>query len=522
MTERRVRAGTAPAARRARARTGRPSPARRPAPSSRATGPAADRRPAATATARPGSLLAGRYRLGTRVGLRRRRRRGVLAGRGHRAAARRRRSPCCAGSPPDAMPSAATADPPAPRGPARCIVRALRVGQLRAPRLRPPARRARPGRSRPARRTCSAPPSPSGCPGRSLAETVADGLIKPFAAARALQPLAAAAEAAHRHGLVLGCDHPQRIRVNPDGRAQLCFALPRPDADARRRRPRPRRASCTRCSPSRWPLSGADAARAGLAAAAARVRGGGAARRRTLRPGVPVELDALATGHPRPGSEHRATCTPRPRCTGCSTRSWPRTTGVALFPPDARRRARPSPGDVWQDGAGARARARPAHDGASCAIGLAGLASPCWLASLGYLGVAARLAVRPTPRRAGDRGRQRRGEPSGRAALRRRRPRRRPAAPRSRPPGSRSTTPAGDRDNAGRVSRVIDGNPGSGWRTFVYKQQFPALKPGVGIMVSFASPVQLSEPDDRVAEPGHADRGPLGAHRRRRARRHRR
>jgi hypothetical protein len=43
------------------------------------------------------------------------------------------------------------------------------------------------------------------------------------------------------------------------------------------------------------------------------------------------------------------------------------------------------------------------------------------------------------------------------------------------------------------VSRVIDGDPASSWRTYVYKQQFPALKPGVGIMVSFASAVQLSE-----------------------------
>ena len=39
------------------------------------------------------------------------------------------------------------------------------AGQLRAPRLRPAARRARPRRLRHARRTCWAPPSPSGCPG---------------------------------------------------------------------------------------------------------------------------------------------------------------------------------------------------------------------------------------------------------------------------------------------------------------------------------------------------------------------
>jgi hypothetical protein len=51
----------------------------------------------------------------------------------------------------------------------------------------------------------------------------------------------------------------------------------------------------------------------------------------------------------------------------------------------------------------------------------------------------------------------------------------------------------GDRDNAGRVSAVVDGNPATTWRTFTYRQQFPALKPGVGVMVSFASPVQLSD-----------------------------
>jgi len=51
---------------------------------------------------------------------------------------------------------------------------------------------------------------------------------------------------------------------------------------------------------------------------------------------------------------------------------------------------------------------------------------------------------------------------------------------------------AGDRDNAGKVSRVIDGDPSTGWKTFSYRQQFPALKPGVGIMTSFASPIQLS------------------------------
>jgi len=38
----------------------------------------------------------------------------------------------------------------------------------------------------------------------------------------------------------------------------------------------------------------------------------------------------------------------------------------------------------------------------------------------------------------------------------------------------------------------VDDDPNSSWGTYIYHQPFPALKPGVGIMVSFASPVQLS------------------------------
>ena len=52
--------------------------------------------------------------------------------------------------------------------------------------------------------------------------------------------------------------------------------------------------------------------------------------------------------------------------------------------------------------------------------------------------------------------------------------------------------PTGDPDNQGRVSRLIDGDTGTNWRTYEYRQQFPAYKPGIGIMVSFASAVQLT------------------------------
>jgi hypothetical protein len=62
--------------------------------------------------------------------------------------------------------------------------------------------------------------------------------------------------------------------------------------------------------------------------------------------------------------------------------------------------------------------------------------------------------------------------------------------------------PTADPDNAGRIARVIDGDPATNWRTYSYKQQFPGLKPGIGIMVSFASAVQLTSVAINSPSPG--------------------
>ncbi|HWM59144.1 MAG TPA: protein kinase family protein [Pseudonocardia sp.] len=337
-------------------------------------------------------------------------------------------------------------------------------------------------------------------PGRSLAELVTEGLIRPLAAARALVPLAAAAEEAHRHGLVLGCDHPQRIRITPDGRAQLCFVLPRPEV-APADDVRGLGAILYTLLTSRWPLARTDAARAGLATADYTARGTPVAPSR-LRPGVPLELDTLVQGTLGPADAlgHVRTAAAVHLLLSEVVAEDDR---IAVLPP-THDGVPSSPGDVWQDGDRPPPPADPARR-RNLSIGLVALAVAT-LVVLGYLGmqltsafssgsrpaivVASSAPVPPGNTAAGP------GEDD-------------PPLP---PPGGTGGPAAaagvevydnsGDRDNAGRVSRVIDGSPTSGWNTFTYKQQFPALKPGVGIMVSFASAVQLSELTITSPSPG--------------------
>ena len=67
-------------------------------------------------------------------------------------------------------------------------------------------------------------------PGGSLQE-VADTSPSAVGAARAMQSLAAAAEAAHRAGVALSIDHPSRVRVSIEGDVVLAFPATMPDAN---------------------------------------------------------------------------------------------------------------------------------------------------------------------------------------------------------------------------------------------------------------------------------------------------
>ena len=441
-------------------------------------GPAADSDGHAETATAAGSLLAGRYRLGSRVGS------DAAAGaefwRAEDTVLRRDVAATVlrrfgAGTDPDDDGGAGRAQD--------IIARALRSGSFEHPGCARLLDVLAPG----------APGLPDGVlgaavaewvPGRSLAEAVADGMLKPLAAARALQPLAAAAEAAHRHGHVLGCDHPQRIRLNHDGRLQLGFALPRPEltpADD----VRGLGAALYTLLTGLWPLSASDAARAGLRAAD-RGPDGAPLPPSSVRPGVPVELETLVVGTLGTGSD-----TGRVR-TAAAVRSVvdevvAEADRVVLFPPE-HDGVPPEPGDVWQP-RGALGKQPDPRRRRKLAIGMAGLAL-CVLAVAGYMSVQlGELFGDPTPRivvgssaGGGQAAPQQSGDGSGASVT--------DAAVKA--VGADVYDDAGDRDNAGRVSRVIDGNPDTGWKTFNYKQQFPALKPGVGLMASFAESVKFA------------------------------
>jgi hypothetical protein len=52
--------------------------------------------------------------------------------------------------------------------------------------------------------------------------------------------------------------------------------------------------------------------------------------------------------------------------------------------------------------------------------------------------------------------------------------------------------PEGEEDDENDAANVTDSDPGTLWETDQYKQQFPALKPGVGIIASFADAVRFA------------------------------
>lgn len=324
--------------------------------------------------------------------------------------------------------------------------------------------------------------------GRSLAETVAAGPPATGRALRMLDPLARCADAAHAQGLVLGCAHPQRIRITAEGQARLAFALPPPSttpADD----VRGLGALLYTLLTGRWPLSGTDAELAGLPAAPRDVQDV-AVPPGIVRPGVSLEASALAVGalgsYPAPEQVHTAAAVHQ-----AIEDLLDAEDEVALLPPP-NDGGTAYPDEVWR-APGSAPEDEPERK-RKVSIGMTCLGAGLLIAAVYVLiQVGSVLGVLPSSTPAIVVGGAPGGTAQGAAPA--------PAGPGEAGPGGEAVAhpasvrvfdPTGDPDNPGRVARAVDGDPNSSWSTYQYRNPFPVLKPGVGIMVSFATPVQLA------------------------------
>ncbi|HEY2763190.1 MAG TPA: protein kinase family protein [Pseudonocardiaceae bacterium] len=321
-------------------------------------------------------------------------------------------------------------------------------------------------------------------PGRDLLELVRDDLPPPSVAAGMLAPLADAVDSAHRAGLILGCDQPQRIRVSPDGRARLAFPGPPPDSSPQDDI-RGVGAVLYLLLTGYWPLPD----RSGRLSPPPIGPDGSPLSPRALRPEVPVELSALAL-----------------RCLAGSGAGGVHTGAAvarmlefnAATPEDLDLLAAPAEERAAQADPEVALRQRRIRLGMSLTA-LAGAT----LLILGYAGVQLAsvfsdrtngpppvIVAGPSATRAGQ-------SPA-------------PAAGPAQPPTPIPVTslsvydPSGQGtpDNQEDVRLLVDGNPNTSWSTDSYYQQFPAFKPGLGVMLRFARPIAVSSVSIDSPSPG--------------------
>ncbi|MDH6195621.1 putative peptidoglycan lipid II flippase [Mycobacterium frederiksbergense] len=333
--------------------------------------------------------------------------------------------------------------------------------------------------------------------GGSLAE-VADTSPSPIGGARAIQSLAAAAEAAHRAGVALSIDHPSRVRVSIEGDVALAFPATMPDAtpddDIRGIG-----ATLYALLVNRWPLP-ESGTRSGMEPAALDAAGQ-PVEPRTLDRDIPFQISAAAARAVQPGGGIRSAPTLL-NLLQQSTAVADRTENMgsvdrapAAAPTPA---ARPKePAESAEDAAATHARRRK-----GVLIGV----------SIGAVILIVALVVMASilNRIFGDVGgglnRDQLGlnapassteDSGGNSAA---------AGSTVKPVRATVFSPEGEPDSPDQAGLAIDGKPGTKWSSDTYADPtpFPGFKNGVGLMLQLPQPTVVGSVTLNVTSTGTA------------------
>jgi putative peptidoglycan lipid II flippase len=314
--------------------------------------------------------------------------------------------------------------------------------------------------------------------GGSLQE-VANTSPSPIGAARAMQTLVAAAEAAHRAGVALSADHPSRVRVSIEGDVVLAFPATMPDATPEADI-RGIGAALYALLVNRWPLPETAGVRSGLAPAE-QDPSGEPLEPRLVDQDIPFQISAAATRSIQADGGIRSAAMLL-NLLEQATAVADRTDLLAPFDEPHEEPARP----------GLLGRSGPAEESAylrrrrALLIGIGAAVAVIVIALLVLASVLGRIF-----------GDLRGGLDKERLGLNA------PSSSTSSATGGAAASgsivkpiratvfsPGGDADNPGQADLAIDGNPATAWETDTYSDAvpFPGFKSGVGLLLQLPKP----------------------------------